>query len=149
MQDGKRIESLTVGAARNNITAQVVALLPILSEISPAKIPPVNTHPWYPKRENKKERHYFSGVKKVLCIVIIVYNYTNQIWYSTLEAPSYFPILIAPLWVKLARESTARDIVTDTCLLSRLSCPKCFAHSTINCTVACVFTSTQNAKTIS
>ena len=68
MQDGKRIESLTVGAARNNITAKVVALLPILSEISPAKIPPVNTHPWYPKRENKKKDTTLAELKK--CYVL-------------------------------------------------------------------------------
>lgn len=32
---------LTVGAASSNMTAQVVALFPSLSEITPAKIPPV------------------------------------------------------------------------------------------------------------
>jgi len=33
-----------VGAASRSITAQVVALFPILSEITPAKIPPTHTH---------------------------------------------------------------------------------------------------------
>lgn len=35
---------LTVGAASSNMMAQVEALFPDLSEITPAKIPPANTH---------------------------------------------------------------------------------------------------------
>lgn len=35
---------LTVGAASSNMTAQVEALFPNLSEITPAKIPPAHTH---------------------------------------------------------------------------------------------------------
>jgi hypothetical protein len=59
----RETDRLTVGAASSSITAQVVALFPSLSDMTPARIPPIQTDRLCDEHNNQENR---SGLRVVL-----------------------------------------------------------------------------------